>query len=48
MADNKNEFTNLLPKIIHTILIFLYVFRGLGREVCKLGYGWRSKMFVFR
>jgi len=48
MANIKNELSNLLPKIIHTIVSFSYVSRGLGREVLKLRYGWRSKKFGIR
>ena len=48
MATIKNELSNLLPKIIHTIVIFSYVFWDLDREVFKLRYGWRSQKFGIR
>jgi len=35
-ANIKNKLSNLLPKIIHTIVSFSYVFWDWGREVFKL------------
>jgi len=39
-----NELRSLRPKIIHTMFIFLYAVRSLGREVfTNLRFGLRSK-----
>jgi len=42
----RNELSNLLPKIIHTIIIFSYIFWGLGHEVFNKLRAWScSKKF---